>query len=46
MMDRSLSFIMTVGMAGFLVAVASSNPIFMGIVGIAFVLSIIMLIPK
>ena len=45
-MDRTLSFIMTMGMAGFLVAVASSQPILMGLVGLAFVLSIIMLIPK
>ena len=45
-MDRALCFIMTMGMAGFLVAVASSSPILMGLVGLAFVFSIIMLIPK
>ena len=46
MSDRALSFIMCMGMAGFLVAVASSSPILMGLVGLDFVLSIMMLIPK
>ena len=46
MSDRALSFIMCMGMAGFLVAIASSNVILMGIVGIAFVCCIIGLVPK
>ena len=45
-MTRALDLTLSISMAGFIIAVASSNAILMGIVGLAFVLSIIMLIPK